>query len=68
MTCGYYGGAWPQEVKQRAYEIDPECWISYSGRSKAFKRQMDARRTASLEKAAEELAPLTFGDDEQTDE
>ena len=45
-----------QKIKERAYQIDPECWISYSGKPKKFKRDMDHRRVASLEKAREETA------------
>jgi hypothetical protein len=40
-----------EAVKQRAYELDPECWESYIGKPKEFKRAMDARRTAALRKA-----------------
>lgn len=39
------------EVKALAYKLDPPCWISYSGKSRDFKRAMDVRRTAALEKA-----------------
>jgi hypothetical protein len=39
-------------VKLVAYTIDPECWISYSGQPKQFKRAMDARRNAALRQAA----------------
>lgn len=40
-----------QEVKQAAYALDPECWVSYSGKPKEHKQWMDSRRTASLEAA-----------------
>lgn len=43
-----------QEVKTRAYELDPECWVSYSGKPKAFKQYMDARREESLKRAFKE--------------
>lgn len=46
-------GGIPWKVKQIAYKIDPECWVSYSGKARAFKQQMDVRRTAALDKAAE---------------
>lgn len=39
------------KVKEFAYKLDPECWKSYSGKSKAFKQQMDARRQNSLDGA-----------------
>lgn len=47
---------WPDGAKERAYLLDPECWVSYSGKPRVFKRAMDLRRTASL-KAASEQAP-----------
>ncbi len=40
--------SYPQEVKDRAYTIDPACWLSYSGRPKNIKRYMDSRREAAL--------------------
>lgn len=40
-----------EEVKQLAYKMDPECWVSYSGATPDFKRAMDKRRTLSLEYA-----------------
>lgn len=43
------------EVKQLARKLDPECWISYSGKPKAFKQQMDKRRTAALQKAEQQI-------------
>lgn len=39
----------------RAYEIDPECWISYSGQPKKFKQAIDIRRTAAIAQAKKEL-------------
>lgn len=45
-------------IKKRAYEIDPECWVSYSGKDRTFKRYMDKRRTQAL-RAAEKEAGLT---------
>ena len=44
-----------ERVKAVAYALDPECWISYSGKPIAFKRIMEARRTASLSKAEEHV-------------
>ena len=40
------------EVKQAAYKLDPECWVSYSGKPKKFKSYMETRRVASLNKAS----------------
>lgn len=40
-----------EDVKKRARELDPECWVSYSGKPRSFKSCMEVRRTASLEKA-----------------
>lgn len=42
-------------VKQRAREIDPGCWVSYSGERIDFKRHMEARRVEALRKATAEL-------------
>lgn len=42
-------------VKQRAYQIDPACWVSYSGQPVALKRAMDKRRTNALENARLQL-------------
>jgi hypothetical protein len=43
------------EVKARAYELDPECWESYSGKPIKFKRSMEVRRVSSLLKADKEI-------------
>jgi len=43
-----------KSIKDRAYEIDPECWISYSGKEKKFKQLMDKRRNEALLKARKE--------------
>lgn len=48
--------AYEQHVKELAYTIDPECWVSYSGKPCEFKSYMDERRTASLQKAEREYA------------
>lgn len=40
-----------QRVKDIAYTLDRECWISYSGMSKAFKSAIEIRRNASLAQA-----------------
>jgi hypothetical protein len=42
---------WPQRVKEMAYSLDPECWISYSGKPKRFKQYMEGRRLSSLIRA-----------------
>lgn len=41
-----------QKIKDFAYELDRDCWRSYSGRSVQFKQYMEKRRQASLEYAA----------------
>jgi len=46
---------WRQLVKERAYELDPECWVSYSGKPRVFKQQIEVRRKAALEKAEKAL-------------
>lgn len=45
-----------EDIKQRAYGIDPSCWGSYSGSPKETKQAMDRRRTAALKQAAWELS------------
>jgi hypothetical protein len=50
-----YQPRWPFEVKQLAYKLEPECWVSYSGKPKHFKAAMDVRRTAALQNAEREL-------------
>lgn len=42
-------------VKQRAYEIDPECWLSCSGAPLGYKQRMVSRRVESLRKATAEV-------------
>lgn len=37
-----------QDVKEVAYKLDPGCWVSYSGKPRPFKQEMDLRRSASL--------------------
>lgn len=54
-TSGGPPNPWPEEVKELAYQLDPECWISYRGKPRDFKRSMEVRRKASLERAREEL-------------
>lgn len=44
-----------ERIKKRAYELDPECWISYSGKDRTFKRYMDKRRTEALKSATKEV-------------
>ena len=41
-------------VKERAYEIDPDCWVSYSGCERRHKAYMERRRGAALQQAADE--------------
>jgi hypothetical protein len=43
---------WSQSVKDQAYKLDPECWVSYSGKTRPYKQAMEVRRKASLEAAA----------------
>jgi len=42
-------------VRKRKVELDPECWKSYSGKSKKFKRYMEERRVASTEAAKQDF-------------
>lgn len=49
--------AYRQEVKELAYKLDPECWVSYSGKLKAHKQHMDYRRAKSLREAERRLGP-----------
>jgi hypothetical protein len=42
-----------QDIKERAHSIDPECWVSYSGKPKHVKQAMDVRRLAALKQAKE---------------
>jgi hypothetical protein len=44
-----------EAVKKRAYVIDPQCWVSYSGKPINFKRTMESRRRASLDQASLEV-------------
>jgi hypothetical protein len=48
------GCSYPQEVKEIAYKLDPECWVSYSGQTRHYKRVMEIRRQASLARAMEQ--------------
>lgn len=43
---------WPDYVKRIAYVMDPECWVSYTGKPREFKQRMELRRQASLTRAA----------------
>ena len=40
-----------QDVKNLAHVIDPQVWVSYSGKEKSEKRRIDFLRTESLNKA-----------------
>lgn len=44
-----------QEVKDLAYTLDPECWVSYSGKAKRVKQQMEHRRQVCLAEADKRL-------------
>ena len=50
--------SYTQEQKERARQIDPACWFSYSGKPRGFKASMDARRTAALRQAVAELPAM----------
>jgi hypothetical protein len=43
-------------TKSLAYQIDPECWISYSGKSVSEKRALEARRNYALDLARRAMA------------
>lgn len=49
--------SYSEAVKQRARELDPECWGSYSGKPIAVKRHMETRRVSSLDKAFAHVSP-----------
>ena len=36
------------ECKEMAYKTNPEVWVSYSGKPKKYKQDIDAKRTMSL--------------------
>jgi len=44
--------SYSEEVKQLAYKMDEECWVSYSGQPAGYKRAMDKRRVFSLDIAS----------------
>lgn len=46
------------EVKEEARRLDPECWVSYSGKPKSFKQYIDGRRSASLRQAQENIGEV----------
>lgn len=43
------------EIMELAYKLDPECWISYSGKPKQFKQYIEIRRTAAIAEARKQL-------------
>lgn len=43
------------EVRELAYQLDSECWKSYSGKSKQVKRCVEARRKKALEQAQKNI-------------
>lgn len=49
-------------VKSLAYKLDPECWISYSGKAVSDKRDLDARRCAALDDAQRIVDKSPFKD------
>lgn len=59
--------AWSEDVKELAYELDPECWESYSGKAKAFKQGIDRRRSAALKEANRRLAERNWIEPEYVD-
>lgn len=44
------------EVKLLAYTLDPECWVSYSGKPREFKQMIERRRVDALAKARAQLS------------
>ena len=59
MSGSLYNAAFVPEVesvdmKAIARRIDPDCWVSYSGKTRQFKQSMDKRRSAAMAKAAAE--------------
>lgn len=42
-------------MKERARELDKECWISYAGKGREYKSYMELRRTESLRQAKKEM-------------
>lgn len=55
-----------QSVKEQAYAIDPECWVSYSGKPKEFKQRMEVRRVKSLTDAQKEISVSALAELENT--
>ena len=53
-----YGQIYSREARlhEIKYSIDPECWVSYSGHPKNYKREMDYRRKLATEKAHKQFA------------
>lgn len=49
---------YPLHVKALAQKIDPECWISYSGKAVSAKQDLDMRRCAALKKAESYFAEI----------
>lgn len=46
--------AYSIEVRERAYALDPECWVPYFGQPKEYKQAMEHRRTTTLNQAQAE--------------
>lgn len=43
------------DVKRLAYQLNPDAWVSYSGKTPKEKRWIDHLRTEALDNAAREL-------------
>jgi hypothetical protein len=48
------------DVKQLAYNLNPEAWVSYSGKTPKEKRWIDHLRTQALEEAAQRLGFTSY--------
>lgn len=53
--------SYTQEVKERAYKIDPQAWASYSGAPKKIKQYWDGLRTGALKQAQRESDAAAAG-------
>lgn len=56
--------AYSQEVKERAYTLDPDAWVSYTGKPHDYKASMDRRRQKALGRAQAEADFAKKTDDE----
>jgi hypothetical protein len=48
------------DVKRLAYTLNPEAWVSYSGKTPKEKRWIDHLRTEALEEAARQLGFTSY--------